>query len=203
MKIICIGRNYRKHIEELNNNIPKEICFFLKPNTAIPLKNQPFFIPDFSNNVQHEVELVVKINKNGKHISKEFSHKYYNELTIGIDFTARDIQDQLKKEGKPWEKAKAFDGSAPIGSFINKNNINDSNNINFTLLVNNQLKQKGNTRDMIFKIDEIIAYVSTFITLKSGDLIFTGTPCGVDKVHKNDVLTCHLEGQELLKIKLK
>lgn len=203
MKIICIGRNYKKHIQELNNKSSKEICFFLKPDTAIPLRNQPFFIPDFSNQIQHEIEIVIKINKNGKHISKEFSHKYYNELTVGIDFTARDIQDQLKQEGQSWEKAKAFDGSAPIGTFINKNEITDINNVNFKLLVNNQLQQKGNTNDMIFKIDEIISYVSKFFTLKTGDLIFTGTPHGVNKVKKNDILVGFIEEKELLKVKVK
>ena len=203
MKIICIARNYKKHIQELNNKSNKEICFFLKPDTAIPLKNQPFFIPDFSNNIQHEIEIVIKINKNGKHISKEFSHKYYDELTVGIDFTARDIQEELKQEGQPWEKAKSFDGSAPIGTFINKNKISDINNLNFKLLVNNQLLQKGNTSDMIFKIDEIISYVSKFITLKTGDLIFTGTPHGVNKVKKNDVLVGFIEEKEILKIKVK
>ena len=166
MKIICVGRNYKKHIVELKNKIPKEIVFFLKPETAVPQKNQPFFIPDFSNNIHHEIEIVIKINKTGKHIQEKFAHRYYDELTLGIDFTARDIQEKLKKEGKPWEKAKSFDGSAPVGRFIKKNTVDNIHDLNFKILVNNKQIQYGNSKNMIFSIDQIISYVSKFITLK-------------------------------------
>ena len=203
MKIICVGRNYKKHISELKNEIPKEIIFFLKPETAIPQKKQPFFIPDFSKEIHHEVELVIKINKTGKHIQEKFAHTYYDEVTLGLDFTARDLQNKLKENREPWEKAKAFDGSAPVGLFINKHDIQNLNNLNFKLLVNNKEKQIGNTKNMIFKIDYIISYISQFITLKKGDLIFTGTPDGVDKVKKNDILIGFIENQKILEIKIK
>lgn len=203
MKIICVGRNYKGHILELKNHTPKELVFFLKPETSIPLKNQPFFIPDFSKEIHHEIELVIKINKTGKHIQEKFAHKYYNELTLGLDFTARDVQERLKKNGLPWEKAKSFDGSAPIGKFINKAQINNMDNINFHLLVNNKPIQIGNTKDMIFKIDFIISFISQFITLKKGDLIFTGTPKGVSKIHKNDLLEGFIEDQKIIEIKVK
>ena len=198
MKIICVGRNYKKHIVELKNKIPKEIVFFLKPETAVPQKNQPFFIPDFSNNVHHEIEIVIKINKTGKHIQEKFAHRYYDELTLGIDFTARDIQEKLKKEGKPWEKAKSFDGSAPVGRFIKKNTVDNIHDLNFKILVNNKQIQYGNSKNMIFSIDQIISYVSKFITLKKGDLIFTGTPSGVGRVEKNDILEGYLENEKLI-----
>ena len=203
MKIICIGRNYKQHILELENKIPDDIIFFLKPETAIPQKNQPFFIPDFSNEIHHEIELVIKINKTGKHIQKQFANKYYDELTLGIDFTARDVQKKLKKESQPWEKAKAFDGSAPVGRFICKSDIHDIRNLNFKLFVNKKMKQYGNVKSMIFSIDEIISYVSKYITLKKGDLIFTGTPSGVNKVEKNDILEGYLEDQKVLEIVIK
>ena len=198
MKIICIGRNYKQHILELENKIPSDIIFFLKPETAIPQKNQPFFIPDFSNNVHHEIEIVIKINKTGKHIQEKFAHRYYDELTLGIDFTARDIQEKLKKEGKPWEKAKSFDGSAPVGRFIKKNTVDNIHDLNFKILVNNKQIQYGNSKNMIFSIDQIISYVSKFITLKKGDLIFTGTPSGVGRVEKNDILEGYLENEKLI-----
>ena len=203
MKIICIGRNYKQHILELENKIPEDIIFFLKPETAIPQKNQPFFIPDFSNEIHHEIEIVIKINKTGKHIQKKFSHKYYDMLTLGVDFTARDVQEKLKKESQPWEKAKAFDGSAPIGRFIHKNDFHNICDINFKLMINHRLRQTGNIKDMIFSIDEIISYVSKYITLKKGDLIFTGTPSGVGKVEKNDLLEAYLEDQKVLNISVK
>jgi len=199
MKIICIGRNYKKHIEELDNENSSEIIFFLKPETAIPIKNQPFFIPDFSNEIHHEVEIVVKINRTGKFIQKIFSHKYYNDISVGIDFTARDIQNEIKKRGLPWEKSKSFDGSAPIGKFIQKDDLK-INNLDFILKVNGEIKQKGNSKNMIHSIDEIISYVSQYITLKKGDIIFTGTPSGVGKVKKNDILQAYLNGQKLLDI---
>ena len=203
MKIICIGRNYTEHALELNNPIPKEPIFFLKPETAIPINKHPFFIPDFSADINYEIEIVIKINKTGKHIQEKFAHTYYDTLSIGIDFTARDVQKKLKKNGEPWEKSKAFDGSAPVGLFIKKNNFLNLNNLNFKLLVNNTIKQTGNTKNMIFNIDYIISYVSKFITLKKGDLIFTGTPSGVSKVHKNDILEGFIENQKLLTIKVK
>ena len=203
MKIICVGRNYKEHILELKNNTPKELIFFLKPETAIPLKNQPFFIPDFSTEIHHEIELVIKINKTGKHIEEKFAHKYYNELTLGLDFTARDIQEKLKKNGHPWEKAKSFDGSAPIGKFINKSQIKNIDNINFHLLVNKKPTQVGNTQNMIFKIDHIISFISRFITLKKGDLIFTGTPQGVSKIYKDDFLEGFIENEKIIEIKIK
>ena len=199
MKIICIGRNYKKHIEELNNKHSSEIIFFLKPETAIPIKNQPFFIPDFSQEIHHELELVVKINRTGKFIQKKFSNKYYNEISIGIDFTARDIQNNIKKKGLPWEKAKAFDGSAPVGKFIQKDNLK-LEELNFMLKINGKIKQTGNSKNMIHNIDDIISYISQYITLKKGDLIFTGTPEGVGKVHKEDVLEAYISDQKLLHI---
>ena len=175
----------------------------MKPETAIPLKNQPFFIPDFSTNIHHEIEVVIKINKNGKHIQEKFANKYYNEITLGVDFTARDIQKQLKENGEPWEKAKAFDGSAPIGKFLKKNEVENINNFHFNLYVNNEKKQSGNVKDMIFTIDYIIAYISKFITLKKGDLIFTGTPSGVGKVKKHDLLEGYIESEKIIEIKIK
>ena len=203
MKIICVGRNYKKHIFELKNSVPEEIVFFLKPETAIPQKNQPFFIPDFSNDIHHEIELVIRINKTGKHIQKQFSNTYYDQITLGIDFTARDLQQRLKEKREPWEKAKSFDNSAPIGRLISKDRFLDINNINFTLFKNKKQVQSGNTKDMIFKIDEIISYVSKFITLKKGDLIFTGTPDGVGKVEKEDILEGYIENEKILDFKVK
>tara|TARA_B100001113_G_scaffold304890_1_gene265416 strand:+ start:579 stop:1190 length:612 start_codon:yes stop_codon:yes gene_type:complete len=203
MKIICVGRNYTKHILELKNQQPKEILFFLKPETAIPTKNQPFFIPDFSNEIHHEIEIVIKINKTGKHIDEKFAPNYYNELSVGIDFTARDVQEKLKLNQEPWEKAKAFDGSAAIGNFINKSEFEDIQNIDFTLLVNNNIQQLGNTKNMIFSINQIISYISKYITLKKGDLIFTGTPSGVSQINKDDILKGFIRDKKLLEIKIK
>lgn len=203
MKIICVGRNYKKHIFELKNSVPEEIVFFLKPETAIPQKNQPFFIPDFSNDIHHEIELVIRINKTGKHIQKQFSNTYYDQITLGVDFTARDLQQRLKEKREPWEKAKSFDNSAPIGRLISKDRFLDINNINFTLFKNKKQVQSGNTKDMIFKIDEIISYVSKFITLKKGDLIFTGTPDGVGKVEKEDILEGYIENEKIFDFKVK
>lgn len=203
MKIICVGRNYSKHIEELNNEKPKDPVLFLKPDSAILLKNNPFIIPPFSNEIHHEVELLVKINKIGKHIDSKFAHKYYDEIGLGIDFTARDLQTQLKQKGLPWEKAKAFDGSAVIGNFLPKNSVNNLNNINFSLEKNGTLVQQGNTSQLLWKIDELIAYISTFFTLKIGDIIFTGTPAGVAKVNPDDVLTGFIEEQQMFTVKIK
>lgn len=203
MKIICVGRNYVEHIEELNNEAPKDPVLFLKPDTAILLKKQPFFIPEFSVNVHHEVEILVKINKIGKHIDRKFAHKYYDEIGLGIDFTARDLQSQLKKKGLPWEKAKAFDGSAVIGNFVSKTKYIDINNINFSLKRNNEVVQSGNTSLMLWKIDTLIEYISKYFTLKIGDVIFTGTPSGVGKVFSDDVLSGFVEEEELFSIKVK
>ncbi|MBJ04721.1 MAG: 2-hydroxyhepta-2,4-diene-1,7-dioate isomerase [Flavobacteriales bacterium] len=203
MKIICVTRNYKQHALELNNKIPTELIFFLKPETAIPIKGQPFFIPDFSNEIHYELEVVIKINKTGKHIQERFAHKYFDELSLGIDFTARDLQSKLKKMSFPWEMSKSFDGSAPIGFFVKKQEFKDINNLNFELTVNNDIKQSGNTKNMIFSFNHIISYVSKYITLKKGDLIFTGTPKGVGKVRKNDFLIGKIEGKQIIQIKIK
>ena len=203
MKIICVTRNYKQHALELNNKIPTELIFFLKPETAIPIKGQPFFIPDFSNEIHYELEVVIKINKTGKHIQERFAHKYFDELSLGIDFTARDLQSKLKKMSFPWEMSKSFDGSAPIGFFVKKQEFKDINNLNFELTVNNDIKQSGNTKNMIFSFNHIIPYVSKYITLKKGDLIFTGTPKGVGKVRKNDFLIGKIEGKQIIQIKIK
>ena len=203
MKIICIGRNYAKHIAELQNEKPENPVIFLKPDSAILPKNQPFFIPPFSNEIHYEVEVLVKINKVGKFINQKFAHKYYNEIGLGIDFTARDIQDQCKAKGLPWEKAKAFDGSAVIGEFYPKESLGDLNKLSFTLHKNDELVQDGNTEAMLWKIDELIAYVSQFFTLKKGDILFTGTPAGVGKVVENDVLKGNLKGKVVFEVKIK
>ncbi|WP_167342357.1 fumarylacetoacetate hydrolase family protein [Nonlabens sp. SY33080] len=204
MKIICIGRNYTEHIAELENEKPAEPVVFLKPDTSILLHKQPFFIPEWTNDVHHEVEVVVKINRIGKYIEPQFAHKYYDEVGLGIDFTARDVQSNCKKKGLPWEKAKAFDGAAVVSrDFINKENLGDLDNLKFQLYKNEQLQQDGDTSHMLWKIDELIAYVSQFFTLKIGDLIFTGTPAGVSRVQENDILTGTLAGQEMFRIKVK
>ena len=179
MKIICIGRNYVDHIEELDNKRPVSPVIFLKPETSIIHKKQPFFIPNYSKNVQFEVEIIVQISRLGKSISPQFSHKYYNNVGLGIDFTARDIQNDLKKNGLPWEKSKAFDGSALIGKWINKNEIENLNNINFNLKKNGKIVQEGNSSKMLWNINELISETSKYFTLKIGDIIFTGTPSGV------------------------
>ncbi|WP_283637191.1 fumarylacetoacetate hydrolase family protein [Aquaticitalea lipolytica] len=203
MKLICIGRNYTDHIKELDNEKPTDPVVFLKPDTAILLKKQPFFIPDFSNDIHHEVEILVKINKVGKYIDKKFAHKYYDEIGLGIDFTARDLQSELKAKGLPWEKAKAFDGSAVIGNWLPKTNFKNLNDINFSLQKNNTLVQQGNTKLMLWKIDELIEYISKYFTLKIGDIIFTGTPSGVGRVEPNDILIGSIENQEVFKITIK
>ena len=202
MKIICIGRNYAKHIKELENERPESPVVFLKPDSAILPKNHPFFIPPFSNDVHYEVEVLIKINKVGKHIAARFADKYYDEVGLGIDFTARDVQAHCKEKGLPWEKAKAFDGSAVIGQFFPKEEF-DLENLSFQLLKNNKVVQNGNTKAMLWKIDELIGYVSQYFTLKKGDLIFTGTPAGVGKVSENDELTGIMEGEKSFQIKVK
>ncbi len=203
MKIICIGRNYADHISELNNERPDEPVIFLKPDTAILPKKTPFTIPEFSNDVQHEVEVLVKICKVGKYISPKFAHKYYDEIGLGIDFTARDLQTVLKEKGLPWEKAKAFDHSAIIGDFLPKKNYTSLENINFELRKNSEIVQKGSTSMMLWNIDEFVSYVSQFFTLKKGDIIFTGTPKGVAAVQENDILEGFLEGKQMFKIQVK
>ena len=202
MKIICIGRNYAKHIEELANEKPESPVVFLKPDSAILPKKMPFFIPPFSNDIHYEVEVLVKINKVGKHISPKFAHKYYDTIGLGIDFTARDVQAKCKEKGLPWEKAKAFDGSAIIGEFYPKEEF-ELDNLSFQLKKNDEVVQDGNTANMLWKIDELISYVSEYFTLKKGDVIFTGTPAGVGKVEENDVLVGILEERQSFQIKVK
>ncbi len=203
MKIICIGRNYTKHIEELQSERPLEPVIFMKPDSAVLLKQHPFVIPEFSNDVHHEIEIIVKINKVGKYIDTKFAHKYYDEISVGIDFTARDLQNELKSKGLPWEKAKSFDGSAVIGEFLPKSQFNSLENITFELTSNGKTVQKGNTDFMLWKIDELISYVSQYFTLKIGDIIFTGTPEGVAAVKSDDVLEGFLEGNKLFSIQIK
>ena len=203
MKIICIGRNYSDHIQELSNVKPDSPVIFLKPDSSILPKNQPFFVPPFSNEIHHEIEIVVKINRLGKFISEKFAHKYYQEIGLGLDMTARDLQSDLKSKGLPWEKAKSFDGSAILGHrWVNKDDI-DLNNLSFQLYKNEQVVQASNTSMMLWKIDELIAYISNYFTLKIGDLIFTGTPSGVGKVNPGDQLEAYLENQKLLQLSVK
>src|SRR3970282_1556596 len=203
MKIMRIGRNYVNHIAELQNERPSEPVIFMKPDSAVLLKQHPFVIPEFSNDIHHEIELVVKINKVGKYIETKFAHKYYDEISVRIDFTARDVQNELKSKGLPWEKAKAFDGSAVIGEFLPKSQFNSLENITFELTNNNKTVQKGNASHMLWKIDELISYVSRYFTLKIGDIIFTGTPEGVAAVKSEDVLEGFLEGNKLFSIQIK
>ena len=202
MKIICIGRNYAAHIEELSNERLEEPVVFIKPDSAVLPKEQDFFIPEFSNDVHYEVELLVKIKKVGKHINPRFAHKYYEEIGLGIDFTARDLQAKLKEKGLPWEKAKGFDGAAVIGKWVPKNKFPDINDLHFTLFRNGEQVQHGHTSKMLWKVDELIGYVSTFFTLKKGDVIFTGTPAGVGKIQANDYLSGTLEDEEMFSLKI-
>lgn len=203
MKILAIGRNYREHAKELNNPVPKQPVIFMKPDTALLRNNDPFYYPDFSNDIHYEIEVVVKINKLGKCISKEFAPRYYNEIGLGIDLTARDIQQKCKEKGLPWERAKAFDHSAVISDFIPKEQFDDINNINFQLEKNGHIVQTGNTTNMLFPIDELIAEISKYFTLKIGDLIYTGTPSGVGKIAIGDHFIGTLEGQKLLDFEVK
>ncbi|KVV14193.1 fumarylacetoacetate hydrolase family protein [Flavobacterium sp. TMP13] len=203
MKIICIGRNYANHIAELKNERPTEPVIFMKPDSAVLLKQHPFVIPEFSDDIHHEIELIVKINKVGKYIEPKFAHKYYDEISVGIDFTARDLQSKLKEKGLPWEKAKAFDGSAVLGDFLPKSQFSSLENITFELTNNSKTVQKGNTDLMLWKVDELISYVSQYFTLKIGDIIFTGTPEGVAAVKPNDVLEGFLDGHKLFRIQVK
>lgn len=203
MKIICIGRNYLNHVKELGNDLPDEPLFFLKPDTSIQPKGHPFFIPHFSEDIHYETELVVRINKTGKHIEERFAHKYYSQIGLGIDFTARDIQQECKQKGLPWEKAKGFDGSAQISkSFIEKSELT-LDNIPFSLEKNGEQVQKGNSKNMLFNFDKIISYISQFYTMKIGDLIYTGTPEGVGKVYPGDILKGYIGEKEMFKVVIK
>ena len=203
MKIICVGRNYADHIKELDNQRPEEPVLFMKPDSAVILKNNPFIIPTFSSDIHYEVEVLVKINKIGKHISREFASDYYEEIGLGIDFTARDLQAKLKEKGLPWERAKGFDGSAMIGQFVHKQTLGDLENLNFSLQKNEEIVQKGNTADMLWKIDALIEYISKYFTLKIGDIIFTGTPSGVGPVTHGDQLVGFVNNQEFFSVKVK
>lgn len=200
MKIICIGRNYVDHAKELNNEIPKKPVVFIKPDSAL-LRMADFYTPPFSDEIHYETEIVLKINKAGKHILKENAHKHYNEIALGIDFTARDLQNELKSKGLPWELAKGFDGSAVVSEFFDKKDF-DLNHLPFSMKLNKETVQEGNTQSMIFSFDEIIAFVSQYFTLKLGDLIFTGTPKGVGKVNENDTLEGYLQDKKVIDIRV-
>ncbi|WP_462264721.1 fumarylacetoacetate hydrolase family protein [Mucilaginibacter sp.] len=204
MKIIAIGRNYAEHAKELNNPVPATPVIFMKPDTALLKDNKPFYLPDFSQDIHHEIELVLKISKEGKHIEEKYAADYYDEIGLGVDFTARDIQSRHKEKGLPWELAKAFDNSAPISAkFISKTEFQDLNNISFKLEVNGETRQAGNTKDLLFSFERIITFVSGYITLKKGDLIFTGTPEGVGRVNIGDHLKGYIEDEQLLNFYVK
>ena len=202
MKIICMGLNYRQHCQEMGWEYPKEPVVFMKPDSALLKKNKPFFLPDFSQNIHYEVEVVVKISKLGKGIAAKYAHRYYDEITVGIDITARDIQGRNSKAGLPWELSKGFDGAAPVGEFVPAGNF-DIRNIDFSLVINEKTVQKSNTSDLIFGVDEIIEYVSRYYTLKTGDLIFTGTPSGVGQLHRDDNLVAYIGDRPLLDFMIK
>lgn len=203
MKIICIGRNYVKHIEELNNSVPEEPVFFLKPDTALLVKDHAFYIPEFSNDIHHEIELVLRVSKEGKNITEEFAGRYYDSISVGIDFTARDIQQRQKEKGLPWEPAKAFDNSAPVGTLISLSELNNPSDIKFDLHINGKIVQSGSSSYMLHTFSKIISFVSRYITLRKGDLIFTGTPEGVSRVRPGDHLEGFLEGKKLLDVKVR
>lgn len=203
MKIICIGRNYSEHARELNNPLPVKPIFFMKADSSILKNNKPFFLPDFSNEIHYEAELVIKISRLGKNIDEKYADRYFNEIGIGIDFTARDLQKECKSKGLPWEIAKAFENSAPLGKFLPKDLFDDMNSIRFHLDINNKTVQQGISGDMIFSFNKLISYLSQFFTLKTGDLIFTGTPAGVGPVKKNDHLQAYIEDDLLLDFKVK
>lgn len=200
MKIICIGRNYTEHAKELGNEVPENPVIFLKPDTAV-LKGTDFYIPEFSNDIHYELEVLLKISKGGKYIQQENAHKHYDEIGLGIDFTARDLQTQLKEKGLPWELSKGFDGSAVVSDFYAKNEFN-LNQLHFSLLKNKEKVQDGNTEDMIFNFDTIISFVSQYFTLRVGDIIFTGTPKGVGRVTEKDILEAYLEDKKLLDLRI-
>ena len=203
MKIICIGRNYAEHAKEMKSEVPSEPVFFMKPDTALLKDSEAFYYPEFTKDLHHEIEIVIKINKVGKNIEEQFAHKYYDEIGLGIDFTARDLQSQCKAKGLPWEKAKAFDSSAPLGKFISKSQLGNLSDIDFQLKINNELRQAGNTKDLLFSFDRIISYVSKFVTLKVGDLIFTGTPEGVGPVYIGDKLQGYIKDKLFLDFEVK
>ncbi|WP_256009304.1 fumarylacetoacetate hydrolase family protein [Desertivirga xinjiangensis] len=203
MKIIAVGRNYSEHAKELNNPVPASPVIFLKPDTAVLKDNKPFYYPDFSTDIQYELEVILKISKEGKHISEKFARTYFDEIGLGIDFTARDIQQKHKEKGLPWELAKGFDNSAPVSRFIPKTSFADLYNLNFRLELNEKRVQEGNTKDVLFSFEKLIAYVSQYITLKKGDIIFTGTPYGVGKVNIGDRLCGYLENEKLLDFEIK
>lgn len=203
MKIICIGRNYVDHAKELNNPLPESPLFFMKPETAIQIRNRPFYYPNFTKDLHYEVELVLKISKNGKYIEEKFAHKYYSHIGIGIDLTARDLQRECKTKGLPWEIAKAFDFSAPVSEFLDKEKESLTGDISFSLLKNGELCQQGNSRDMIFSFDKLISYLSKFVSLKMGDMIFTGTPAGVGALQIGDELEAFIGDKSMLKMKVK
>lgn len=203
MKIIAIGRNYAAHAKELNNPLPSSPVIFLKPDTALLKDNKPFYIPEFSSDIHYELEVVLKVSKEGKHIQEKFASNYYEEVGLGIDFTARDIQSIHKEKGLPWELAKAFDNSAAVSNFIPKDSIKDLYDLQFELKINQESRQNGNTKNMLYSYEKIIAFVSKYITLKKGDLIFTGTPEGVGQVHPGDRLEAWLESQQLLNFEIK
>ncbi len=203
MKIVCVGRNYTSHIEELGNEKPIDPLLFLKPDTSILQKNQPFFIPHFSSSIDYEVEVLIRINRIGKHIQAKFAHNYYDDISLGIDFTARIVQNQLKRNGLPWEKSKSFDGSALIGDWFTKNEFKNLNALTFYLKLNERIVQFGNTANMLWNIDDLISYISQYFTLKIGDIIFTGTPEGVGAVSENDVLVGYLDDKQAFSVKIK
>jgi len=203
LKIICVGRNYAAHIAELENERPEHPVLFIKPDTSLLQKKQPFFIPHFTDDIHYEVELVVRIDRIGKHIEPQFAPKYYSHLGLGIDFTARNVQQELKAKGLPWEKAKAFDGSALVGDWVPKTALPNLDSIAFSLEKNGKIVQRGNSAQMLWKIDDLISYCSTFFTLKIGDILFTGTPAGVGAVAEGDLLTGFLESKEAFSVKIK
>lgn len=203
MKIICIGRNYVEHAKELNNPLPSKPVWFMKPDTALLLKDRPLFYPEFTKDLHYETELVFRINKVGKHIEERFAHKYYDAVALGFDFTARDLQQECKEKGTPWEQAKAFDSSAALSEFIPIDQFEDVNNISFSMKLNGEIVQQGNSSDMTFNIHKIISYISKFVTLKLGDLIYTGTPAGVGPVKIGDKLEAFLEDKHLLTTEVK
>ncbi|MCD8236616.1 MAG: fumarylacetoacetate hydrolase family protein [Prevotellaceae bacterium] len=204
MKILAVGMNYAEHNKELDNTfLPKEPVIFSKPESALLREGKPFFVPDFAERFDYETEIVVRINRLGKNIAERFAYRYYDEITIGLDITARDLQQQLRKDGLPWDICKGFDGSAVIGDFVNKSEFEDINSLNFSLQIDQQTVQKGCTRDMIFSIDQIIAYASRFFTLKTGDLIFTGTPAGIGQIREGQLLEGYIESRKLLETKIK
>jgi 2-keto-4-pentenoate hydratase/2-oxohepta-3-ene-1,7-dioic acid hydratase in catechol pathway len=203
MKIFCVGRNYSDHAKELNNDIPDEPVIFMKPKSALLQPHTPFYYPEFTNELHYECELVLRIAKNGKYIQEKFANKYYDAVTTGIDFTARDIQNELKEKGLPWEKAKAWDNSAVIGKWQPLANIKDRNNINFSLQKNKEVVQEGNSQDMIFDFDYIVSYISNFFSINIGDLIFTGTPAGVGEIVVGDEIEAFMEDQSMLTLDVK